>query len=156
MYTSFHWIAPQFHYRQSYFRQTSRLGAGYKAMEKELLREDRTIRYYFQTGEKANYAGMAADYRTDIMETYGLKQRQGASDPRLQLTIYGGAEEKGLFQPHFVTATTFDQAFAITESLHKAGVGKLDATLVGWSEGGEESRLPAVLPAEKKLGGWRG
>lgn len=156
LYTAFHWISPQFVYRHQYFRQTSKLGAGYKTAEKSLRMEDRRIRYYFQTGADANYVGMAGAYRGYLQDKYKLTKRAPGTELPLQLSLYGGAEEKGLFRPHFVTATTFEQGRQVVQNLHEAGIGKIDVTWTGWSEGGDQSRVPAVLPAEKKLGGTEG
>ncbi|MFK7693995.1 DUF5696 domain-containing protein [Paenibacillus sp. HJGM_3] len=156
LYTAFHWISPQFIYRQQYFRQTSKLGAGYKTAEKELRDEDRRIRYYFQSGADADYVGMAAAYRGYLQEKHRLTRRAAGDVLPVQLSLYGGAEEKGLFRPKFVAGTTFDEGRRLVESLHEAGVGPIDVTWAGWSTGGDQSRVPAVLPAESKLGGTAG
>ncbi|RAV19427.1 DUF5696 domain-containing protein [Paenibacillus contaminans] len=154
LYTSFHWIAPQFEYRNPFFRQTSKLGAGYKTVEKTRSTEDRRIRYYFQSGDKADYAGMAADYRNYLMETQGMTKiaADGKGLP-LYLTLYGGAQEKGLFSPSFVPATTFDQAGTILKGLHEAGVGPINVLYNGWAKGGDRNVMPDVPPAERDLGG---
>lgn len=157
LYTSFHWIAPQFEYRNSFFRQTSKLGAGYKTVEKNRSTEDRRIRYYFQSGDKADYAGMAADYRNYLMETQGMKKvANGGKGLPLYLTLYGGAQEKGLFSPSFVPATTFGQATSILKGLHEAGVGPVNVIYNGWAKGGDRNVMPDVPPAEKVLGGDKG
>ncbi|MFC3772646.1 DUF5696 domain-containing protein [Paenibacillus sp. GCM10012303] len=157
LYTSYHWIAPQFVYRNEYFRQTSKLGAGYKTVEKTRIAESRRIRYYFQSGDQADYAGMAADYRNYLMETEGMNRIKPVSEALpLLLTLYGGAEEKGLFSPRFVPATTFSQGGDILQGLHGAGIGPIHVLYAGWSAGGDRSVLPEVSPAEKELGGNQG
>lgn len=157
VYTSYHWIAPQFVYRNEYFRQTSKLGAGYKAVEKTRSADNRRIRYYFQSGDRAGYVGMAADYRGYLMETEGMSRIKSAPGPLpLLLTLYGGAEEKGLFSPRFVPATTFSQGGEILRGLHGAGIGPIHVLYAGWSAGGDRSVIPEVLPAEKGLGGDKG
>ncbi|PYI55439.1 DUF5696 domain-containing protein [Paenibacillus flagellatus] len=159
LYTSYHWIAPQFVYRNEYFRQTSKLGAGYKTVEKARSDEDRRLRYYFQSGDKADYAGMAADYRGYLTETQGMAKLRSASAAEplpLYLTLYGGAQEKGLFSPSFVPATTFEQGAAILQGLHDAGVGPIRVLYNGWAKGGDRNVMPDVPPAEKELGGDKG
>ncbi|WP_409343242.1 DUF5696 domain-containing protein [Paenibacillus sp. MBLB4367] len=157
LYTSFHWIAPQFVYRNAYFRQTSKLGAGYKTVEKDRSTENRRIRYYFQSGGQADYAGMAADYRGYLKETQGMRQIQSdAKGLPLYLTLYGGAQESGLFAPNFVSATTFGQASSVLKGLHEAGVGPINVMYTGWAKGGDRNVMPDVPPAEKELGGDKG
>lgn len=157
LYTSFHWIAPQFVYRNEYFRQTSKLGAGYKTVEKTRSTENRRIRYYFQNGSKADYAGMAADYRSYLMETQGMKKiASDANGLPLFVTLYGGAEEKGLFSPNFVPVTTFGQGTDILKGLHASGIGPIYVLYNGWAKGGDRSVMPDVPPAEKGLGGDEG
>ncbi|OXM16308.1 DUF5696 domain-containing protein [Paenibacillus herberti] len=157
LYTSYNWIAPQFQYRQEYYRQTSSFGEGFNVYDEKRLEEDRQIRYYFLQGDKPeqiNYVGMASAYRSYLMETKGLKrvESQPESLP-LEIAFFGGDREPSMFGSKLVTTTTFDQAADIVDKLAASGITGMDIVFEGWSNGGFMRYLPDRLPPEEALGG---
>ncbi|MFC5404773.1 DUF5696 domain-containing protein [Cohnella soli] len=154
LYTTFNWIAPQFIYRQNYYKRTSMFGEGYQLFEKERSLGNSAVRYYFLSGDKADYVGMAAVYRNYLMETEGLKRIQGAGDELpLDLQLLGGDLEPGLFKRSFVSMTTFDQAREIVKKLKGSGIGRMNVSYLGWSQNGLHGSQPKRFPAEQGLGG---
>jgi hypothetical protein len=159
LYTKFNWICPQFVYRKQYFKQTSSFGEGFDVFEKEMNKQDRRVRYYFLEGEEkdVNYVGMAAAYRKYLMEEKDMKRIEPKTDHiPLDLYLFGGDREPGIFGTSLVVTTTFDQAREIFNTLESAGVGDQDVTYLGWESGGYMRSLPARFPPEKRLGGEAG
>ncbi|XID91349.1 DUF5696 domain-containing protein [Paenibacillaceae bacterium WGS1546] len=152
MYTTFNWVTPQFVYREDYFKLTSLFGSGFQVFQEEKAREDRRIRYYFLSGDDANYAGMARAYRHYLMEAKGLERRTEASYP-LDLYVMGGDREKALVGKRLVPVTTFDQAGQMIRSLAESGVEPIDVTYRGWENNGYLQDTPGRFPPSKALGG---
>ncbi|RAV19182.1 DUF5696 domain-containing protein [Paenibacillus contaminans] len=154
LYTTFNWVGPQFVYRQDYYKRTSRFGEGFQIFEKERSLGNSAVRYYFLSGDQADYVGMAAVYRNYLMETEGLKRIQGAEDELpVDLQLLGGDLEPGLFKRSFVTMTTFDQAREIVKKLKGSGIGRMNVSYSGWSQNGLHGSQPKRFPAEEGLGG---
>lgn len=159
LYTSYNWIAPQFVYRQEYFRRTSSFGQGFNVFEDKRLEQDRRIRYYFLEGDKKdiNYVGMASTYRSYLMEAKGLQRLKPEKDHiPLEVSFFGGDREPSILGSKLVKTTTFDQAREIVEKLNAVGVSELNVTFTGWSTGGYMRYLPKRFPPEKSLGGTDG
>ncbi|UVI31451.1 DUF5696 domain-containing protein [Paenibacillus spongiae] len=159
LYTSYNWIAPQFVYRQEYFRRTSSFGQGFNVFEDKRLEQDRTIRYYFLQGDKKdiNYVGMAAAYRSYLMEEKGMQRIKPRSDHiPLEVSFFGGDREPSIFGSKLVETTTFDQAREIVDKFNAAGINEMNVTFTGWSTGGYMRYLPKRFPPENSLGGTDG
>ncbi|MCM3748785.1 DUF5696 domain-containing protein [Paenibacillus pasadenensis] len=157
LYTSYNWIAPQFQYRNEYYRQTSSFGEGFNVYDEKRLEQDRQVRYYFLQGDKPeqiNYVGMAQAYRSYLMESKGLKRLETKPDRLpLEIAFFGGDREPSMFGSKLVTTTTFDQAAKIVEELKASGITDMDVVFEGWSNGGYMRYLPDRLPPEEALGG---
>lgn len=152
MYTTFNWVTAQFIYRQGYFKLTSLFGSGFQVFQEEKAREDRRIRYYFLSGEEADYAGMAGAYRDYLMDVKGLKRSEEASYP-LDLYLMGGDQEKALIGKKLVPVTTFDQAERMLQSLSESGIEQFDVTFMGWEKNGYLQATPGRFPPSGELGG---
>lgn len=135
--------------------------------------EDICVEYHYLTGDDADYAGMAREYRRYQLERGGclpLKER-AAKNPvldRAKDTVlirirlgWKPAPAKVLRQtpenePEMHVACTFATVERFMEKLHAAGVEKAEITLVGWNAKGHDGRWPSAFPVEETLGGEAG
>ena len=113
---------------------------------------DRQVRYCFLQGDQANYAGMAARYRTYLMEERGAK-RLPENAPLMHVAFYLGTERRNWFLADMISMTTFDQAGDILDDLAADGIERLDVTLYAWNEGGTKGQYPKRMPVDDRLGG---
>ena len=118
---------------------------------------DRGMRYFFLSGEEANWVGLAQRLRQHLTEDRGVPRLSGrAGQPALRLRLVMAAVKPGLFGREFVPVTTFAEAVEIVDAYRQAGMGRLDVSLVGWARGGYEAKLPKRWPPARRLGGERG
>lgn len=124
--------------------------------EKDLLREDHTIRYEFLSGEEADYGHMAAAYRNYLESEEGIKPRIKAGDPvPFGLDLLTGIKEHRILLDRFIPTTTYDEAKKIMTDLRKRGVGAMSANLLGWTSRGYLA-YPSGNNPSSKLGGESG
>ncbi len=128
-------------------------GRPVQVYEPERIGGDRQVRYYFLSGEAANYVGMAARYREFLLRERGAQRVTAA--PLLHLELFMGVERKTWFFRDLIAMTSLGEAQAILADLAEAGVTRLDVTLRGWNRGGDMARYPRRLPVEARLGGVR-
>jgi hypothetical protein len=152
MYTTFNWVTPQFTYRQGYFKRTSLFGEGFRVFQDEMLQQDRRIRYYFLSGDQANYSGMASTYRQYLIEEEGLTRIEEASFP-LNLALMGGDRKQALLGKKLVASTTFEQAREMVRFLYDEGIDDFDVTYMGWEKNGYLQDTPGRFPPSRELGG---
>lgn len=126
--------------------------------ESSRIETDRAVRYYFLTDDDANYIGMANTYRSYLQQRFEIAGRLHMKEdtPALHLRIVNAVLKPGLLLDELMVMTTFEQAREMVQNLVDNGVDHMDITLVGWSKGGLNERLPQRLPAEKALGGDQG
>jgi hypothetical protein len=123
--------------------------------EPNRVTSDHQIRYYFLSGENANYIGMATRYREFLINERGAK-RISSDAPLLNLHFFMGIEQRSFFIRQFIQMTTFADVKNILTDLNSAGVTNLDATLDGWNQGGVDAAYPQRLPVDSRLGGEKG
>lgn len=155
--TSFYSAYPHFIYREKYKKLTDLTGAGVYLYTEFPVSVSGNLRYYFMSGAKSNYAGMAEAYRNYLMHEKGLgrlPERKG--DLPLELRIMGGAEAEGFLKPSFVPMTTFQQAADMLGYFRDNGVRSMTAVYEGWAQGGTSVEYPDRFPAEDRLGGMSG
>ncbi|WP_308635824.1 DUF5696 domain-containing protein [Paenibacillus silvisoli] len=126
-----------------------------KKPEKELLREDHTIRYVFFSGGEADYSHMASAYRQYLIDEKGVAPRIKKGDPiPFGLDLLMGIKEGQILFDHFIPTTTFEQARQIMEDMTKRGVGSISANLLGWTGKGY-LEYPSGYKPSSKLGGMK-
>ena len=109
---------------------------------------------------RADWIGMAHAYR-DYLESNGVIDRLKAEDVKDQLPLYleafGSFEttERILSMPVTVdkALTTFEDVQKMYSDLSTIGIKNVNFRLVGFANGGMESRYPAKLKWEKAVGG---
>lgn len=112
-----------------------------------------TVRYYFLSGDQADYTGMATIYRNYLMSEGGVRQQQ--MQPSLQLDLYGATDKQASFLgiPYTKTQklTTFAQAQEILTALEQAGVSQVALRYKGWTGTGLTNRRRMTKAAPLRL-----
>ncbi|MBM7568502.1 DUF5696 domain-containing protein [Paenibacillus sacheonensis] len=127
-----------------------------KKPEKDLIREDHTIRYVFLSGEEADYSHMAAAYRNYLVDEQGVQPRIKKGDPiPFGLDLLMGIKQDRILFDKFIATTTFDEAQQIMADLGRQGVGTISANLLGWTGKGYLA-YPSGNEPSAKLGGLGG
>lgn len=131
-----------------------------KMLQENPLSEDPVVRYYFLSGENADYSGMARQYRTYLEETYHREPLKTATLTPLLVGFFGTAQKNASF-PYLlfrkkVTATTFEKASAILENLELPDGMQPDVLLYGFEKGGYENAYVNQLTFDRRVGGLTG
>ncbi|WP_274362125.1 DUF5696 domain-containing protein [Paenibacillus thermotolerans] len=148
-------VSSEFVYRRDY-EAVKRNGNLTKQAEKELIREDHTVRYVFFSGDDADYSRMAAAYRNFLVDEKGLKSRIQQGDPiPYGLDLLTGIKKHQILIDAYISTTTFSQAQSIMEDLKKRGVERISANLLGWTGKGYLEYPSDGKPAPE-LGGMSG
>ena len=158
--TNFYWVSPRFRIRYAYFQPTSRTMGGIHTFTKNRTEDDKQVRYVFLSGGNADYAGMAAAYRSYLQSRGMLPSPSAGSaegqDVPVEIDFLGGDIEPGLLSRHVVKLTSFRDARDILEDLRKQGVRSVTAVLKGWNAGGLNGARPAEPSFAGELGGKSG
>jgi len=152
--TSFYNAYPRFKYRERYKELTDLTGAGIFQYSEFAVNESRSVKYYFLSGEAADYSGMAAVYRDYLMNEKGLTRRtQTAEGLPLELQILGGTAKEGFLTDGFLPMTTFQEAEDIIQQLQEDGIDHMTVVYTGWAKDGTSVEYPNRFPADRRLGG---
>lgn len=114
------------------------------------------IRYSFLSGEQADYAGMAASYRSYLEETYGMqKLKQGGEAPfYLELTGSIPKTKNWLGFPYeaIVPLTDLEQAEMIVEKLNSKHIGNIRLSYKGWFNDGLNHERASSIDMDGVIG----
>ncbi len=117
----------------------SATGGSIQRVDKKLISEDKEARYFFLSGDEADYGGMAATYREYLIENGLLKAAiaEGEEMP-LALRLLMGTTKGGMVFDEYVSMTDFDQVEEILGRLSDAGVNSTEVVLSSWMKGYDE------------------
>lgn len=122
--------------------------------------ETYSIEYMLLSDENLDYVDMAAVYRDYLKERYAFGAGGKSESAPLYLNLLGGLQMDeyimGIKAHVLKPLTTFKQAEEILGQLESAGVDSFAVKYVGWQKGGIESKIPAGVSFEGKLGGKSG
>ena len=104
-------------------------------VDKQMIPEDKEIRYAFLDGDKANYSGMADVYREYLLSSGQLKKTDKVDNTALALRLLMGTTKEGIVFDEYVTMTTFDQAVEILDGLKMQGITDTELILTSWQKG---------------------
>lgn len=114
------------------------------------------VRYYFLSGEDANYVGMAERYREHLEEKQMLKNSALVDDKYIVLDIVGAVSiEKyvfGIKQPVVTPLTTYNDVVTIVKELKEKGVDKLIINYIGALDSGLNNEMFSSVKTESVLG----
>lgn len=155
--TGFYWVSPKFMLRYPYFQRTSKNMGGFNTFQANRNQEDRQVRYLFQSGQDADYVGMAKAYRSYLNERGAISPKQGSDgNIPLNLEMLGADKEPGIIGNRIVKMTSFDEAEKIVDDLRGRGIDNLSVVFTGWGKGGQNGSNPDKFPVGKELGGEKG
>lgn len=121
---------------------------------------DFSVKYILMEQENLTYVDMAEAYRNHLIANGSLKNTVLADEAPFYLELLGGITKEdvvlGVKLPVMQTLTTFEEAEQIVGSLMDGGVDDLLVKYTGWQSGGIESKIPARISFESKLGGSKG
>lgn len=124
-------------------------------VDKELLKEDKEIRFFLLNSEKANYSGMADSYRSYLLKEGKLAKSLKEGDPYpLALSFLMGVTKSQMIFDEYIKMTSFSELIEIMDRLGEKGVDASQTVLKSWHKDGE--RYPAYWPAAGQLGGGKG
>ncbi len=117
----------------------SATGGKVQRVDKNLIQEDKQIRYAFLSGDDADYSGMAAVYRDYLVENGLLTDsiENGEAMP-LALNLLMGTTKEGMVFDEYITMTSFDNVQEILDRLTAAGVANAEVVLQAWMKGYDE------------------
>ena len=115
---------------------------------------ERQVRYVLLPGEDAYYAGMAKAYRDYLMKSRQLKKLPD-QPARPLVDLYMGALRRSAFQDDFIPMTTFPQAQAIIQQLHRQGDEGLRRAAHRLERRRGAGLLAPALPGGGRAGGQR-
>ncbi len=117
-------------------RDSNVTGGSVQRVDKNLIQRDREARYFFLSGDQANYGGMANVYRNYLIESGQLSDAMtGNEQMSLSLALLMGTEKDGMVFKEPVTMTTFEQTEDILKELNSMGVDNTQVVLKGWIKG---------------------
>ncbi len=139
---------------------TITIGTGSRRQSKYIFSQipnsgELSIRYNFLMGEKANYMGMAENYRNYLKERDFLTDHSLLS-AGLNIELLGSLDHRrsfgGITFYNTIPMTTFDDASEILTGLKSAGIPSASIRLKGWLEGGLFHKLPGSSRIDSSLG----
>jgi len=114
------------------------------------------VRYYFLTGDAADYSGMAQKYRQYLVDEKGLQKAQNINQSSLYIDLYGGVvKEKsilGIPREVFEPLTTFTQLKELSNDLKSKGIDSIVFRYMEWMRGKDRGKVPVKAMPDKKLG----
>lgn len=147
----------QVNVRDTQSRKSSTGAGGSGKYYTDELPENYIARYYFMTGEDANYFGMADVYRNYLIENEGLTPVNESVSNALCISLYGSVKKAKHFLGIPYTGeealTTYKETEELIDRLGKDKVGKTYINYLGWSEGGLETTMSTTFDANSELGG---
>lgn len=150
--TNYNWVTPRFTLRRIYKQLTSQQGNSSVQLQEEKRSDyNISIRYLFNSGEEADYAGMANQYRDYLLEQDGMQAED--NDFRIRLDFLGNDRENGMFMKKTVTMTTTDDIREMFEDLESEQVTDILSVYKGWQKGGLWSMPITSYKADRSIGG---
>ena len=134
---------------------TMATGKMIQRVDKEMIAEDREIRFFLLSGDKANYSSMASTYRDYLIKTGQLSDaiEDGDTMP-LALEFIMGVTKDGMVFDEYVKMTSFDDLKYIYERLNSLGITETKSVLRSWLPDGIS--YPDYWPVARQLGGKSG
>lgn len=112
-----------------------------------------TVKYFFLSGENADYSGMARRYRTYLQEKYQLTKTVDQND--FYLDVYAAAEKKisrlGVPARETISLATVAQTAEMTDWLTENGVDKTGVRYRNWNQQEISEKRVTKLNAVSKL-----
>lgn len=152
-------VSPIFHYRvmQSQYNLFNKRKVN-DISEPTNTSKTYEVCYSMLSGDKANYIGMAEEYRNYLFKNTQSK----VTKPTFHLNAVGAFEQPASFlglipYTDAISLTTYEQATEIAESLKKLGITDITLRYTGWNNDGIENvTIPKGATPIGVLGGKKG
>ncbi|MBQ7636130.1 MAG: hypothetical protein IJS80_02365 [Lachnospiraceae bacterium] len=141
-------------YNMSAGENTMATGGIVQRVDKNIIPEDKVIRYAFLSGDEADYSGMANTYREYLVDNGLLKSSISVSDNYpLSLEILMGTSKSGVVFDEYIAMTTFGQVKDMLEELKELNITDEKLVLTEWVK---ESANYNYWAPDRRLGGKSG
>lgn len=142
-------------YSMSTGNDSKATGGTIQRIDKAFIPETRECRYFFLSGDEANYSGMASIYRDYLLESGKLQDviEDDAQMP-LALSILCGAVKEGMVFRQYIPMSTTDNVIEMVDTLKNDGISNMEVILDAWQSDG--NFYNEYWPASSKIGGNRG
>ena len=152
----FDWVTAKYTLR-FVFNQPMGPSAGNVATRTEKRRDFDIVQHFLlESGESANYAGLAVAYRDYLIEQETFAEA-AEREFDVQLDFLGLERENYILGKQDVVMTDFEQAAAIMDELAAAGVENMSVTYRGWQTNGLTGGVPTdSYSPGRSLGGASG
>lgn len=127
------------------------------AERRAAIHQNYTVRYYFLSGEKANYMGMAERYRQYLQENKKLKTELNKQEESpFYVDTYGYIRKKvpvlGIPVNRDIRLTAFNDACQMSEALSAAGIKNQIFRYSAWEEDSFLWQMPASAKIDPVVG----
>jgi len=156
--TNYYYAYPRFVYNRTIWQVYNRRGDGYTRLYPERNHFDVDVTYRFLSGDgsddglPADYTGMALAYRAHLIETGLLTQSGMAAQMPIHLDFVMSDLKRDIVGYRNMVVTTADGAGAILRDLIGAGIGNINAGLLGAQRGGITGGKPWKLDFTRSIG----
>ncbi len=124
-----------------------------------VFKGDIKIRYKFLSGKDADYAGMAAYYRS-YLEKQGMEREEASGSVPFYLEVIGAIDKVrtvlGVPLKMIQPLTTYEQTIEIINALLDGGIDNITLKYTGWANGGVDHAVPSSVRLISQLGGRKG
>lgn len=128
--------------------------------EKKAFNGNIGMKYYFLTGDDADYVGMAKIYREYLVNKGTLDKASVNENIPFYMETMGSVDmivrKLGIPMSTQVPITTFEQAEDMMSQLLDDGVSNIKLRYKGWYNGGIYYTAPSKMKIERVLGGTKG
>lgn len=118
------------------------------------------MKYFFLTGDDANYVGMAKAYRQYLVDKGSLSKVSAEENIPFYLDTMGSVDKMvrklGIPFRSQVAVTSFDQAGLMLDEMSQSGIQNIKFRYTGWYNGGMSHTAPTKMKVESVLGGAKG
>ena len=132
------------------------LRSSYNKFQARPYQGDVAVRYFFLSGQEADYSHMAQTYQTYLVDKHKLtKLKADASLPLFIQTVGSIAVTKTFLGIRYTgqkALTGYEDDVSILKQLNDAGIANIKLRLLGWLEGGLNQNLATAAKAEGSLG----
>lgn len=139
-------------YRDTYQQPTDNASGSSKLEVTERFIDEFEMTYMFESGDSANYAGLANKFRDLLLEN-GTLMPGDDLDYDVRIDFLGLDKENFLVFRRNVVATTIDNIDTILSKLQKNGVEDISVYYDGWQKGGMYNLPNTAYKIDSDLGG---
>lgn len=158
--SSYYTAAATFIYRQDDTSHTQEGSSREKELvivPKDVTKSDFAVKYVFQQGEKANYIGMATDYRKHLISTYKLQGKK-SSGVSLDLSFTATAKISksflGIPYTGLIPLTKFSDVKKVVKKLNDENCDNYNLSLKGALGSGSYGKISNKVKINSKVGSY--